>query len=588
MALAPGTRLGVYEIVTPIGEGGMGQVFRARDTKLDRDVAIKILPEAFAHDADRLARFTREAKTLASLNHPNIAAIYGLEESDGATALIMELVDGEDLSQRIAQGPTPIDETLPIAKQITEALEAAHEQGIIHRDLKPANIKLRPDGTVKVLDFGLAKAIEPAISSSPAASMSPTITSPAVTQAGIVLGTAAYMAPEQARGRTVDRRADIWALGVVLYELATGQKLFAGDTTAEVLAEVLKAEIDVGKVPAALRPIVERCLRRDPKLRWQAVGDIRLALAEPIPAALRGVPTTQKASRAGWAAAAFMSLVGLGAVLAYVRQPSVARLEPMRFDVDLGATPAIANLAISPGSHEIAFSGLRDGLNALVLKSLHDGKERILASGPRNIRSVAFSPDGKWLAYTVVTQLMKVSVGGGQPLIIADVGNVRGLSWPGDGYIYYGQTSGPVMRIAENGGAPEPAFQSSPGRRLQVATDAARSLAPSGHLLGCIRSRSDRSGRTRDRRVPVDRARCQSRATHPDHRWHQLSDLRRGDNSLRRSVQFNRFAFGRRPGAALHRVAVPARPGVHGWLGRRELDADLSDRHDWTFVRNSD
>ena len=201
LALTPGTRLGVYEVVASIGEGGMGQVFRARDTKLDRDVAIKILPEAFAHDADRLARFQREAKTLASLNHPNIAAIYGLEESGGVTALVMELVEGDDLSQRIARGAIPLDEALPIAKQIAEALEAAHEQGIIHRDLKPANIKVRADGTVKVLDFGLAKAMEPAGAVSPSVSQSPTITTPAMTQAGVILGTAAYMSPEQARGK---------------------------------------------------------------------------------------------------------------------------------------------------------------------------------------------------------------------------------------------------------------------------------------------------------------------------------------------------------------------------------------------------
>jgi serine/threonine protein kinase len=239
LALTPGTRLGIYEITAAIGEGGMGQVFRARDTKLDRDVAIKILPEAFAHDADRLARFEREAKVLASLNHPHIAAIFGLEESDGVTALVMELVEGDDLSRRIAQGAIPLDEALPIARQIAEALEAAHEQGIIHRDLKPANIKVRPDGTVKVLDFGLAKAMDPPAGSSPSVSMSPTITTPAhlrqgyggqaMTQAEMILGTAAYMAPEQARGKVVDKRADIWAFGAVLFEMLTGAKACGGD-----------------------------------------------------------------------------------------------------------------------------------------------------------------------------------------------------------------------------------------------------------------------------------------------------------------------------------------------------------------------
>ena len=222
MALTPGTRLGVYEVTAQIGEGGMGEVYRATDTKLKRQVAIKILPPSFAADPDRLARFQREAEVLASLNHPNIAAIYGLEESGGMTALVMELVEGDDLSQRIARGAIPLDEALPIAKQIAEALEAAHEQGIIHRDLKPANIKVRPDGTVKVLDFGLAKAMEPAGATSPSVSQSPTITTPAMTQAGMILGTAAYMSPEQARGKTVDKRADIWAFGCVLYEMLTG------------------------------------------------------------------------------------------------------------------------------------------------------------------------------------------------------------------------------------------------------------------------------------------------------------------------------------------------------------------------------
>ena len=228
MALAPGIRLGIYEVTAQIGEGGMGQVYRAHDTKLNRDVALKVLPDAFASDPDRLARFTREAHALASLNHTNIAHIHGLEESSGVRALVMELVEGTTLADRIAQGPIPIDEALPIAKQIAEALEAAHEQGIIHRDLKPANIKVRPDGTVKVLDFGLAKAMEPAVASSPSMSPPPTITTPAMTQAGIILGTAAYMSPEQARGKVVDKRADIWAFGAVLFEMLTGQRSFPG------------------------------------------------------------------------------------------------------------------------------------------------------------------------------------------------------------------------------------------------------------------------------------------------------------------------------------------------------------------------
>ena len=260
MSLVPGGRLGVYEIVSLLGAGGMGEVYRARDTKLNRDVAIKVLPDSFANDAERLARFTREAQTLASLNHPNIAHIHGLEESNGVRALVMELVEGEDLSQRIARGPIPIDEALPIAKQIAEALEAAHEQGIIHRDLKPANIKVRPDGTVKVLDFGLAKAMDGA----PAASNlthSPTLSMMA-TQAGVILGTAAYMSPEQAKGFPADQRSDVFSFGSVLYEMLTGRQPFKGDTAPDVLASVLVREPDLDLLPPNLNPRIPELLRR--------------------------------------------------------------------------------------------------------------------------------------------------------------------------------------------------------------------------------------------------------------------------------------------------------------------------------------
>ena len=282
MALASGTRLGAYEILSAIGAGGMGEVYRARDTKLNRDVAFKVLPDAFASDPDRLARFTREAQTLASLNHPNIAHIHGLEESGGVRALVMELVEGDDLSQRIARGAIPVDEALPIAKQIAQALEAAHQQGIIHRDLKPANIKLRPDGTVKVLDFGLAKALAPEQDSASATSrsLSPTITSPAMlTGAGIVLGTAAYMAPEQAKGLEADKRSDIWAFGCVLFEMLTGRRPFDGEDITEVLGAVVRLEPPwealPSDVPAPVRTLLRRCLVKDRRAR---VGDIAAAL----------------------------------------------------------------------------------------------------------------------------------------------------------------------------------------------------------------------------------------------------------------------------------------------------------------------
>jgi len=290
MALASGTRLGVYNITAPIGEGGMGQVYRARDTTLNRDVALKILPDSFATDPDRLARFTREAQTLASLNHPNIAHIHGLEETGSMRALVMELVEGENLSRRIARGPIPVDEAMPIAKQIAEALEAAHERGIIHRDLKPANIKVRPDGTVKVLDFGLAKAMEGLGPTSESGSnnltQSPTITTPAMTQAGIILGTAAYMAPEQARGKTVDKRADVWAFGCVLFEMVSGEKAFSGETMSDVIANVLAKDPNwmalPASTPAPVRRLLARCLERDTKQRLHDIADARLDIEESL------------------------------------------------------------------------------------------------------------------------------------------------------------------------------------------------------------------------------------------------------------------------------------------------------------------
>ena len=279
MPLAPGVRLGSYEVTAKIGQGGMGEVYRAKDTSLDRDVAIKVLPDAFAGDPERLARFEREAKVLASLNHPNIGAIFGLEKSGDTRALVLELVEGPTLADRIKQGPIPVEEALPIAKQIAEALEAAHEQGVIHRDLKPANVKVRDDGTVKVLDFGLARALTP----DPAAdvSNSPTL-SMAATQAGMILGTAAYMAPEQAKGKAVDVRADVWAFGAVLFEMLSGRRAFDGEDTTDVLGAVVRLDPDWNALPATVPDRVTRalsvCLLKDPKQRASAVHDVRLAM----------------------------------------------------------------------------------------------------------------------------------------------------------------------------------------------------------------------------------------------------------------------------------------------------------------------
>ena len=290
-----GRVIGPYRVLAKLGEGGMGEVYRATDTKLKRDVAVKVLPSTLAADPEHLARFQREAEVLASLNHPNIAAIYGLEEADSTKALVMELVEGPTLADRIAQGAIPVDEALPIAKQIAEALEAAHEQGIIHRDLKPANVKLRPDGVVKVLDFGLAKALEPTGAMSPGMSQAPTITTPAMTQAGMILGTAAYMSPEQAKGKTVDKRSDVWAFGAVLYEMLSGKRAFGGDDISDTLANVLKVEPDWTMLPVgmsgAIRRLLRRCLEKDRRQRLHDIADARLeieeARVEPLPAPVR-------------------------------------------------------------------------------------------------------------------------------------------------------------------------------------------------------------------------------------------------------------------------------------------------------------
>ena len=344
----------------------MGEVYRATDSNLKRSVAIKVLPASVAGDADRLARFQREAEVLAALNHPNIAAIYGLERSSDMTALVMELVEGDDLSQRIARGAIPLDEALPIARQIAEALEAAHEQGIIHRDLKPANIKVRPDGTVKVLDFGLAKAMEPTGVASPSVSQSPTITAPAMTQAGMILGTAAYMSPEQARGKPVDKRADIWAFGCVLYEMLTGQRAFDAEGVSDTLARVIEREPDWARLPTtlppALRTYIRRCLQKDPRQRVQAIGDVRLALegafetAVPQTAAPAVVAQWRRVALAGVAAIIASGAI-IGALVWVAMQPAPLRVSRLQVTPSvLPRSPLTGTTAIWPSRRTVPAS----------------------------------------------------------------------------------------------------------------------------------------------------------------------------------------------------------------------------------------
>ena len=370
-------RIGSYDVTALIGEGGMGQVYQATDTKLNRQVALKILPEAFATDPDRLARFQREAQVLASLNHPNIAAIYGIEEADDTRALVLELVEGPTLADRISKGQIPVDEALPIAKQIAEALEAAHEAGVIHRDLKPANIKVRDDGTVKVLDFGLAKALDTSPQGDP--SQSPTLTA-AATQMGVILGTAAYMSPEQARGRPVDKRTDIWSFGVVLYEMLSGQRAFLGEDVSLTLAEVMKSEPDMAVLPpeasAALRNTLARCLTKDSKKRVRDMGDVLLAMeggfeAEAsVPLVEPAVPPRARSRQVlPWVAGLILSgMISGVAVLTLMRPPAALTtrltiLPPSGVQLGRG-------FAVSPDGRTLAFDGISGNVSQVYLRGL--------------------------------------------------------------------------------------------------------------------------------------------------------------------------------------------------------------------------
>ncbi|MEQ1761210.1 MAG: LpqB family beta-propeller domain-containing protein, partial [Vicinamibacterales bacterium] len=406
MALTPGTRLGSYEITAQIGVGGMGEVYRATDTNLKRQVAIKVLPASVAGDTERLARFQREAEVLAALNHPNIAAIYGLEKSDGTIALVMELVEGPTLADRIAQGAIPVDEALLIAKQIAEALEAAHEQGIIHRDLKPANIKVRPDGTVKVLDFGLAKAMESPSAMSPSVSQAPTITTPAMmTGVGMILGTAAYMSPEQAKGRAVDARADVWAFGVVLFEMVSGHRAFDGEDVADVLGAVTRLEprweVVPASVPPRVRQVLRGCLQKNVKARLAHIQDVRLALEGAFETAASQTTSSATSSaprgRLAWMAAFAVAALGMVAMavptLRHLRETPPRPLPETRLEIGTPATDQPGSFALSPDGRQIVFVASGDGASRLWVRSLGATTAQPLA-GTEGATYPFWSPDG--------------------------------------------------------------------------------------------------------------------------------------------------------------------------------------------------
>jgi serine/threonine-protein kinase len=509
MPLSAGARLGPYEIVAPLGAGGMGEVYRARDTTLNRDVAIKVLPDLFASDPDRLARFQREAQVLASLNHPNIAAIYGLEDANGVKALVMELVEGDTLAERLrhvgadlrvgaggghAGPPMHVEEALVIARQIADALEAAHEQGIIHRDLKPANIKVRADGTVKVLDFGLAKLVGPAeaghhvepggVRGEPRGvrlqadlTHSPTITTPAMTLQGVILGTAAYMAPEQAKGKAVDKRADIWAFGVVLYEMVTGRRLFDADDLSETLAAVLTRDLGLtalsAEMPARLRTLLRDCLIRDPKQRLRDIGDARIVLdkiiagapdtaaaSAPVPAVAAGVPVWRRALPWTFAVSTLAFAIAWLAVWAPWR--SAPGPTPRKLLASIGADASLptdlgASAILSPDGTMLAFVARQAGQQTRLFIRKLDQLQAAALAGTENAASPFFSPDGQSIAFFAGGQLKKVSVTGGAAIALCEATQGRGGTWTDDDTIIFspsGVGRAVLLRISAAGGTP--------------------------------------------------------------------------------------------------------------------------------------
>jgi Tol biopolymer transport system component len=475
MAIEPGTRFGPYEIAESIGSGGMGEVYRATDTTLEREVAIKVLPESFAADAERVARFEVEAKTLASLNHPNIAQIYGLERADGVTALVMELIEGQTLAERLEQGTLPVNEAMGIAMQIADALEAAHQRNIVHRDLKPGNIKLTPQGTVKVLDFGIAKVLSlKALSGDHEASF----VTPSVTQTGVILGTAAYMSPEQARGKPVDQRTDIWAFGSVLYEMLTGQPAFAGEDVAVTLARVLERHTNLDTLPATISPAVRQalqlCLQKNPKKRIADIRDVRLALEGEFESATIAAPAKSLAQRAGPIAASVLGGAILAGALVWVlKQPELPLKPVSRLLVNTTAEAPLSSLGgwdvmISPDGSQLVYYAQVQGSNRveLYLRDLDTLEARripgtaVLSAGGSMLPF--YSPDGAHIGYRSPGEgLMRVAVAGGPPInILPDdvIENPQyiGATWASDGTIIFSDGHRLFRVSAGGGGTPVP------------------------------------------------------------------------------------------------------------------------------------
>jgi len=475
MPIEAGQVLLHYRIVEKLGEGGMGVVWRAVDTTLDREVAIKALPDAFAADADRLARFEQEARLLASLNHPNIAAVYSVHQHDGARYLAMELVEGEDLSQRLRRGRIAADEAMKIALQVAEALETAHDSGVIHRDLKPANIQLTPAGKIKVLDFGLAKAFSPeAASGDP--SLSPTMTS-AGTMAGMIIGTAGYMSPEQARGREVDRRADVWAFGCVLFEMLTSRRAFDGETISDTLASVLKVDPEWDALPKdtppAVRRLLRRCLTRDADARLSHIAGARLPLRETLDGEVESdgpvvshdviAPTSPWKRLLPWALVLLMTAVAVGALMqATPRNSSTAETELLTLSASFPDGYSIPYdqmgvMALSPDGKAIALVLEKDGAKSLYVRRLNDSSF-VPLPGTESVASPFFSPDGRWIGFIANDKVKKISVDGGNPMTLADAdGNNRGASWgAGDRIVFAPHYTTALMQVGGSGGEATP------------------------------------------------------------------------------------------------------------------------------------
>jgi serine/threonine protein kinase len=471
LAIEIGQQLGSYEITALLGKGGMGEVYRARDTKLKRDVAIKILPGEFSRDADRLSRFQREAEVLASLNHPNIGAIYDVQQAEEMRFLVLELVEGETLEERIQRGPIPVEEALDAAKHICEALEAAHEKGVVHRDLKPANVKITPVGRVKVLDFGLAKAFGTPPSNM-TLSNSPTMLSGSM--GGMIVGTAAYMSPEQARGRTADQRSDVFSFGCVLYEMLTGRQAFQGEEVSDVLAAVLKTEPDKNLLPAKMNPMIYdllyRSLEKDRKRRWHCVSDLRVeieaALADPHGAFAGKQPDATKPlwKRAAALLVAILATFAVTAAVMWNVRPSVtaavARLSTVVPKEQTFTRTARHVVGISPDGANIVYVANQQ----LSLKPLGALEGKAIPGTLQDVESPFFSPDGRWVAFHSVTErkLKKIAITGGASVPICDADLPFGGHWYSTDEIVFGQATKGIVRVSANGGKPEPIVTAKP------------------------------------------------------------------------------------------------------------------------------